>query len=365
MLRKYVVLIIAFAAFVSGAHAESGIIEAGDNLTADLSNNAYIHVPGIFTFTNFSVTSGQLQFWLNNSKLQWRTNTNKTLTNIRFSVAKDNFTFNASGASGYLNFSALMNNASSNYSFYLNGTFQNFVNSISDRTVTVNYTGTWSDHVFMIIPSLEITLPKPNITSWGNTNTSNNNLTLTIPRDTNITFNTTSNQTIDTWFWVGSTQINGSNSNESYAFKNFTMTGSQNVSVYGTNVNGSTQTIIWTVNVLGIEGLTLSGYVSNTLELPLENTRIDFNNSHCFTNTTGYFEFAGINEGTYTVLSRAIGYKNNSVVIDITSNTIFNISMKEKQPVAVIQDTPGFESILMMISIVTIYIIRRRKIKNI
>ena len=110
------VLLICFSGIVS---AESGSIAAGDTLIADLSNGAYISVPGQFDFTNFSITTGQLQFWLNNSQLQWRTNTNKTITKIILNNSTDIFSFNASGTDGYLNFSGIMTNASHNYSLYL------------------------------------------------------------------------------------------------------------------------------------------------------------------------------------------------------------------------------------------------------
>jgi hypothetical protein len=159
MLQKPVVLIIALVLFMSLASAESGIIDTGDTLTADLDNGAYIFVPGYFEFTNLSITQGQLQFWLNDSQIQWRTNTNKTLTNITFNTATDNLSFNANGTDGYLNFSGLMNNGSYNYSFYLDTVFQSYVTSDGDGIVTVNYTGAWSDHLFVVTPTIPNTAP--------------------------------------------------------------------------------------------------------------------------------------------------------------------------------------------------------------
>lgn len=91
--------------------------------------------------------------------------------------------------------------------------------------------------------------PAPVITSWSNDNTSDNSLILTIPKDTTVTFNVTANQIINSWSWTTATQINGSGSTDSYAFKTFTSAGIQTVQVYGTNANGSTQEITWTVNV--------------------------------------------------------------------------------------------------------------------
>jgi len=164
MLHKSIVLIIAFVLLIGLASAESGLIDTGDTLTADLDNGAYIFVPGYFDFTNLSITTGQLQFWLNDSQIQWRTNTNKTLTNITFNTATDNLSFNANGTDGYLNFSGVMNNGSYNYSFYLDDVFQSYVNSSSDKITTVNYTGAWDNQLFLITP----TLPHPPITNVYN-----------------------------------------------------------------------------------------------------------------------------------------------------------------------------------------------------
>jgi len=145
---QIVAVLILLIVATGGAKADS--IGAGDTLTVDMENGGYILVPGLFNFTSFNITPGQLQITLNASNLTWRTATNKTLTNIVLNSATDTYSFNTSGTSGYLNFSATMANASSNYSFYLDNILQGHANTTGDKIVTFNYSGAWSDHEFKI-----------------------------------------------------------------------------------------------------------------------------------------------------------------------------------------------------------------------
>ncbi len=201
----------------------------------------------------------------------------------------------------------------------------------------------------------------PNITSYGNDNTSNATLTLTVPKNTNITFNATSNQTLTSCSWTGATQINCTAN--TYAYKNFTSTGIQTVSIIGSNVNGSTQTITWTITVTGINNITLSGYVQNSLELKLQNARIDLNSNYTFTDINGYYSFNNINENTYIVLVRAIGYENNSVSIEINSDKIHNFTIKERVWGGTMV-TPGFEVILSIIVFLILFVSKNTFIRN-
>jgi len=89
---------------------------------------------------------------------------------------------------------------------------------------------------------------QPNITSWGNNYTNNNSLSFTVPQNTNVTFNSTANQTLTTCSWVGATQINCSA--DTYAYKLFDIAGTKYVNLSGSNANGSTlNTVNWTINV--------------------------------------------------------------------------------------------------------------------
>ncbi len=205
-----------------------------------------------------------------------------------------------------------------------------------------------------------ITNGTPNITSWGNDNTSNATLTLTVPKNTNITFNATSNQTLTGCTWIGATQINCTAS--TYAYKNFTSTGVQTVSITGSNVNGSTQTITWTITVTGIGGLNITGYVYNILALPVQNAKINLNSSvSMFTNASGYYNFSNVTEGSYSIISRAIGYYNSTNTSTINNDQVINFTMRERMSAQVI---PGFRAEVLLIAIATIYLFRKHKSKQ-
>jgi hypothetical protein len=111
------------------------------------------------------------------------------------------------------------------------------MSSADTDTYTINY----------IIPVTAN--PAPIIASWSNDNTSDDSLVLNVDTGTTIIFNVTADQIISMWSWTSATQINGSGSTDSYAFKTFSNAGIQTVQVYGTNANGSTQEITWMVNV--------------------------------------------------------------------------------------------------------------------
>jgi len=234
MLRKPFVLIAALVLLMAIAGAESGTIETGDTLTTDLGNGAYIFVPGEFNFTNFAVTSGQLQVGINNSILQLRTNTNKTLSNLIFNTTGDSRSFNANGTDGHLNFSIEVNRASTNYSYYLDTVYQSNVSSDVSKFVTVNHTGAWSDHVFLI----RYTEDLPPITNLQNT-TGNFWVNYTWSAGTNTdTFNVSQN---DTW-WNGSTQTYNNSSVGAHGWSNITIHGyNATTSTLSTGTSQNTQ----------------------------------------------------------------------------------------------------------------------------
>ena len=91
----------------------------------------------------------------------------------------------------------------------------------------------------------------PTITSWGNSNTSDDSLSFTTFQYTNVTFNITSDQNIESCTWSGVYMLNCSGVT-SFAFKNFTTSGLKTISVYVTNMNGTSSQKTWTVNVLNI-----------------------------------------------------------------------------------------------------------------
>lgn len=308
------VLFICFSAIAS---AESGSIAAGDTLVADLSNGAYISVPGQFDFTNFSITTGQLQFWLNNSQLQWRTATNKTITRIILNNSTDIFSFNASGTDGYLNFSGIMTNASHNYSFYLDDTFQSYTNSDTNKIITVNYTGAWSDHSFRISSTVE-----PDITSNLNNITGNSTLSFNLNVNNAVLFSAGADQTISTWTWTGATQAGGDGTSNSTATKMFSSTGVQYVSVNGTNANGTTSTLTWTVTVVtggggGTDWDWLDGYVKDGSGTLVNTATVTTIKGNAYTNANGYYSFGYVfvDATSYWINITKSGYSSNNTYL--------------------------------------------------
>lgn len=87
----------------------------------------------------------------------------------------------------------------------------------------------------------------PNITSWNNHKTNNQNLTLIINTSEIIWFDVTIDQPITTWLWA----VNGSNQfiNYDYFVTSWVTVGLRNVSINATNTNGTSQTIYWGITV--------------------------------------------------------------------------------------------------------------------
>jgi hypothetical protein len=104
----------------------------------------------------------------------------------------------------------------------------------------------------------------------------------------------------------------------------------------------------------------ITGYVQNTLELPLQNARIDYSGGHTYTDGTGYYT-ASIPSGERTILGRAIGYMNSSNTTVINANMSINFTLGErKTPVK----TPGFEFGTILISLVTLLYLYKRSKRN-
>ena len=88
----------------------------------------------------------------------------------------------------------------------------------------------------------------PNITSWSNNHTNDDSLELEIDVNETVNFNVTVNQTINIWNWTldGIILSSSSNNNTTITFDN---EGDYEVGVNGSNINGTTQTIVWNVTV--------------------------------------------------------------------------------------------------------------------
>ncbi|MCL7415890.1 MAG: hypothetical protein M8349_07535 [ANME-2 cluster archaeon] len=135
-----------------------------------------------------------------------------------------------------------------------NNNFDNFTTSWGTagvRNVSVNATNsngsdaiTWN--VTVQEQETETDVSGPDITSWYNNKTNDNDLEIILNVNEVIKFNVTANQTIDTWNW----SIDNADQNNNYDFfsTSWDTTGIKKVRVNATNSNGS-DTITWKVTV--------------------------------------------------------------------------------------------------------------------
>ena len=127
--------------------------------------------------------------------------------------------------------------------------------------------------------------PAPTITDWYNNKTKNNFTVLTINESECVFFNATADQAIDVWNWF----VNGTN--QSHNFDNFsycdwTVNGTYYVDVNGTNANGTSDTVNWTVTV---EDITPPAKVQNLANSTPTATAVDlWWNANTETDLVGY-----------------------------------------------------------------------------
>jgi len=133
-------LLLAIILIISIGIAEAAYV---NDEAFGLGNSAYITV-NTTTFDNLTCCdSNTLSFGINGSTTNFTAGTNKTLTSITLNNATDNFTVQASGIAGYLNFSVIMKNASSIYDFTANGAFVESKHTTAGKLVWFNYTGNY------------------------------------------------------------------------------------------------------------------------------------------------------------------------------------------------------------------------------
>jgi len=111
--------------------------------------------------------------------------------------------------------------------------------------------------------------PTPIIASNYNNKTNNDSLSLSVNISEAVSFNVTANQSIDLWRWFKD------DVNQTHNFDNLTASwggsGIKTVSVNGTNSNGSTSTIEWTITVLpdteSVPNITLVSFSPSPLQV--------------------------------------------------------------------------------------------------
>jgi len=117
------------------------------------------------------------------------------------------------------------------------------LNGSVNFTENILYSGTY--HVQCTAPSTPST-----ITSWSNSKTNNNNLTVTVNISEQVNFRATADQTIDTWNWYkdGVDQ----NNNFDTLSTSWDSEGTKLISINATNSNGISNTITWTITVVTV-----------------------------------------------------------------------------------------------------------------
>ena len=131
--------------------------------------------------------------------------------------------------------------------------------------------------------------PSPELISWGNNKTNDVSSNLKINVFETVQFNATANQTIQTWNWFMN-DINQNNDIHNLSIQ-FESTGTYTIKVNATNLNGTSNTITWNIEVnepsISISNsdiLTWKGQ-NKTFEIILKNTCItDINISETKTN---------------------------------------------------------------------------------
>ncbi|MFZ2411194.1 MAG: putative Ig domain-containing protein, partial [Candidatus Methanoperedens sp.] len=172
-----------------------------------------------------------------------------------------------------VNFNATANQSIDTWSWFKdnanqNNNYDNFTtgfNVAGIHTIKVNATNTnGTSNTLTWTVTVQALAVAPNITSWGNNKTNNNSQTPTINTSEPVRFNATANQSIDIWNWFKD-DADQTNNYDNFT-TNFTA-GIHTIKVNATNnANGTSNTIVWTVNVQAIRGVSLTNI--SALSLP-------------------------------------------------------------------------------------------------
>lgn len=336
--------------------------------TTPLSEN-YSDVYGYYQFSNISNGTYTILAWADgyNENLTTveilgndKTNINLTLTPIPLLYNVSGFVLNASDGLPIESATILINNTLNSTDangYYLISNLANGTYSVNvthpdyypNNTTSITITGldVFNHNITLTpIPTLPPTptpTPTPTsvpaIISWGNNQTNDNSLSISVEHLTTIEFNATANQTIANWYWGYATIKSGNGTADSNATKQFTSTGTFYVSIYGTNANGITNTNTWTISVVDntpptqVSGLTNDTPTQTTVNLSwTANTEDDLwgyevfkNDSHLAYTQNAYYNVTGLTANTiYEFKVRANDTSNNwglnSTSIQITTS---------------------------------------------
>jgi len=153
-----------------------------------------------------------------------------------------------------VNFNATATQAITSWTWLINGIDQNinsdnFTTSFSSGTNTITVTAANLNGTSNTIPwtvTVAVPNPPPSLISWGNNLTNDQTLDLTVNANNTVTFNATADQAITSWNWL----INDIDQNiNSDTFTTSFSSGTHTIKVNASNLNGTSNTIPWTVTV--------------------------------------------------------------------------------------------------------------------
>ncbi len=208
-----------------------------------------------------------------------------------------------------------------------NGTlYQNF-GVLSNNTGYIKYNSTLQDSRYQIITKGGVIEPK--IISWKNSKTNDNNLTIDISNGESVKFNITTDQKIDTWKWSKDGIVLQNNYDN--LTTSWTSNGKKTLSINGTNTNGTTNTVIWNINVNGKIYITSCGLLNDANGYIL-NASVSSNGT-CFTIGANNITLEGSwNTVNYAKTGRGYGILDYGGYDNIT---IKNITLSQQNNAAV------------------------------
>ncbi|MCZ7382389.1 MAG: hypothetical protein O8C64_12570 [Candidatus Methanoperedens sp.] len=177
------------------------------------------------------------------SLISWGNNLTDDQTLNLIANANESVNFNATATQSIISWNWLVNDIDQNINS------DNFTTSFSSGTHTITVNAANINGTSNTIPwTVTVTVPNspPSLSSWGNNLTNDQTLNLIVNANVSVNFNATATQSITSWNWL----INGIDQNiNSDSFTTSFSYGSNTITVSAANINGTSNTIPWTVTV--------------------------------------------------------------------------------------------------------------------